>query len=126
MAPHFLHELQTTFANRRDHRAVVHQGREYSYAELEGLARRAAALLLRLGMEAGDRVLLASPAKLPFLFAHLGTLLGGGISVPLNPRFTADEVRHFASDSGARVAVVGSEQRPHFEALPGLTVVSDE
>jgi malonyl-CoA/methylmalonyl-CoA synthetase len=125
MAPHFLHELQATFASRSGHRALVHQGREYSYADLEQRARRAAALLQRLGMQPGDRVLLASPAKLPFLFAHLGVLFGGGVSVPLNPRFTADEMRHFAGDTAAHLAVVGTEQVPLFESLPGLTVVSD-
>lgn len=126
MAPHFLHELQTTFANRGGHPALVHRGGEYSYAELERRARRAATLLQGLGMQPGDRVLLATPSRLPFLIAHLGVLFGGGVCVPLNPRFTADELRHFAADSGARLAVVGAEQRPLFESLEGLTVASDD
>src|SRR5262249_51121998 len=96
------------------------------FADLERRALHTAALLQRLGMQDGDRVLLATPAKLPFLFAHLGVLFGGGVPVPLNPRLTADELRHFATDSAARLAVVGSDQRPLFEAMPGLTLASDQ
>jgi malonyl-CoA/methylmalonyl-CoA synthetase len=129
MAPHFLDELRTTFADRAGHTAVIHQGREYSFAEVDKRARRGAALLQSLGMEPGDRVLLVTPAKLPFLFSHLAILYGGGISVPLNPRFTREELRHFLLDSDARLAIVGEEQRPLFDSLQGelpqLQIVDD-
>ncbi len=55
--------------------------------------------------------------KLPFLAAHLGTLYTGAISLPLNPRFTADELRYFLQDSGARVVVAGKVEQPVIESL---------
>jgi malonyl-CoA/methylmalonyl-CoA synthetase len=126
VSPQFLHELRTTFADQAASPAIVHHGREYAYSELDQAAQHGAALLQQSGMEPGDRVLLATSAKFPFLLAHLAILYGGGISLPLNPRFTREEMRHFASDSGARLAIVGAEQRPLFEAeLPQLKVVSD-
>jgi malonyl-CoA/methylmalonyl-CoA synthetase len=117
MAPHFLHELRTTFAERAEHVALIHQGRSWTYADLDEKTRNTAGLLQKRGMEKGDRVVLATSAKLPFLIGHLGTLFGGGISLPLNPRFTREEMRHFLTDSEARLAIVGAEQLPLFESL---------
>ena len=34
------------------------------------------------------------------------------VSLPLNPRFTADELRYFLQDSGARVVVAGKDELP--------------
>ena len=125
--PHFLDELRATFATQARHPALVYQGRSYSYGDLEGLVGLAAALLQGQGMRPGDRVAVWTAAKLPFLIAHLGVLYGGGVSLPLNPRFTAEEMRHFLTDSGGRLVVAGPEQRTLLEelrpALPDLHAV---
>jgi malonyl-CoA/methylmalonyl-CoA synthetase len=124
---HFLDDLRTMWADRAGRPALVYRGRTYSYADLEGQVSRAAALLQGLGMGPGDRVAVWTPAKLPFLIAHLGVLFGGGVSLPLNPRFTAEEMRHYLTDSGARLAVVGPEQQATLDqlrpALPDLAAV---
>ncbi len=85
---------------------------------------RCAARLRQLGVNPGDRVAIVTSEKRPFLAAHLGTLYAAGVSLPLNPRFTGDELRFFLQDSGARVVVAGSDvhavvntMRPD---LPGL------
>jgi malonyl-CoA/methylmalonyl-CoA synthetase len=62
-------------------------------------------------------VAIITPEKLPFLAAHLGVLHAGAISLPLNPRFTGEELRYFLEDSAARVAVVGDDQRAVVDAL---------
>ena len=89
-----------------------------------------AAWLQGLGVEQGDRVALVTGEKLPFLVAHLGAIYAGGVSLPLNPRFTRDELRFFLADSEARVAVAGEEQMTVIESLrpelPALrSVVAD-
>jgi malonyl-CoA/methylmalonyl-CoA synthetase len=109
--PHFLNELRATFAGRAGQPALVHHGRTWSFADLEAQVRRGAALLQSLGLEPGDRVALWTTARLPFLIAHLSVLCAGGVSLPLNPRFTPEEIRHFLTDSGARLAVAGPEQQ---------------
>jgi malonyl-CoA/methylmalonyl-CoA synthetase len=68
-------------------------------------------------VEPGDRVVLSTPDKLAFLLAHLGTLFAGAVSLPLNPRFTREEVLYFLADSGARAAVVGTENQVLVEEL---------
>jgi malonyl-CoA/methylmalonyl-CoA synthetase len=82
------------------------------------MAGACAAWLGQQGVEAGDRVALLTGEKLPFLVAHLGTLYAGGISLPLNPRFTRDELRYFLTDSAARVVIAGDDGR---DLVRGLT-----
>ena len=88
-----------------------------TYGELDARARRCAARMRELGVEPGDRVAIVTAEKLPFLAAHLGALYAAAVSLPLNPRFTADELRYFLQDSGARVVVVGQDERPVIESL---------
>src|SRR3954453_21962691 len=117
MARHFLHNLRTTFADRANHVALTFRGQDYSFGELDGVARRCAAWLQHLGVAPGDRVVLCTANKLAFLAAHLGTLYAGAVSLPLNPRFTAEELRFFLADSGARVAIAGQDQRALIERM---------
>jgi malonyl-CoA/methylmalonyl-CoA synthetase len=128
----FLDDLQTTFVDRTAHTAVEWRGRAYSYGELERLALAAGALLQDRGMRPGERVAVWTADRFAFLVAHLGILLGGGVSLPLNPRFTAEEMRHFLVDSGTAVVVGDPESVPLLDELrpilPGLrsVVTADE
>ncbi len=130
MSAPFLDELLVTFARQSARPALVYRGRTVTYGELEARAGRCAAWLQTLGVGPGDRVALSSADKLAFLVAHLGALLAGGVSLPLNPRFTRDELRYFLADSGSAVAVMGEGHHALAEGLrpeiPGLrAVVSD-
>jgi malonyl-CoA/methylmalonyl-CoA synthetase len=130
MSFHLLNELQSIFTERAQYPVLMYQGRTISYRELDTRVRRFAAALQRVGVEPGDRVALFTENKLPFLVAHLGTLFAGAVSLPLNPRYTAEEMRFFLADSGTRVAVVTAGTRCLVEdlrrELPALkSLVSD-
>ena len=114
---HFLDELRATFAARAGRAAISYQDRIITYGELEARAQRCAARMRKLGLEPGDRVAIVTSEKLPFLAAHLGTLYASAVSLPLNPRLTADELRYFLQDSGARVVVAGQDEWPVIESL---------
>src|SRR5438132_3246055 len=117
MADHFLHCLRSTFATHSRRPALIHGERTISYGELDRRAENFAALLEGEGVGPGNRVVLYTAEKLPFVVAHLGVLYAGAICVPLNPRFMREEMRYFLTDSGARVAVIGEDQRQIMEAL---------
>jgi malonyl-CoA/methylmalonyl-CoA synthetase len=124
MSGHFLHTLRRTVAQADARPALVYRDRSYSYAELDARARNSASQFQTLGVEAGDRVVLLTGDKLTFLFAHLGVLYAGGVAVPLNPRFTREELRFFLTDCGARAVVAApdtcrlvEELRPHVPEL---------
>jgi malonyl-CoA/methylmalonyl-CoA synthetase len=127
---HFLAELRTTIDSQPNAPAITHQETSLTYGDLDNRAKHAAAWLRQMGVEPGERVAIATPQKLPFLAAHLGAMYAGGISLPLNPRLTGEELRYFLQDSDARVAVVGALERPVVESLrvdlPELHAVLDD
>jgi malonyl-CoA/methylmalonyl-CoA synthetase len=130
VSAHFLDELLTTFARQSARPAIIYRGRTVSYGELESRIGRCAAWLQGLGVGQGDRVAVSGTDKLAFLIAHLGAIRAGGVSLPLNPRFTRDELRYFLADSSPTVAVMGDGPRQLAEELhpeiSGLrAVVSD-
>src|SRR6476646_8365146 len=111
MPDHVVHDLLESFRRHADRAALIYGGRTWRYAELGNTARRYAAWLQEIGTNPGDRVALFTPNKLPFLIGHLGVLFAGAVPLPLNPRFTREEMRYFLSDSGARLMIAGSEQQ---------------
>ena len=58
-----------------------------SFREIHGRARRTAAVLERLGVVPGDRVVLVFPSSPAFLDGYFGVLLAGAVPVPLYPPF---------------------------------------
>jgi malonyl-CoA/methylmalonyl-CoA synthetase len=117
VSKHFLNELRAVFESRASRPALTYRGRVLTYGELDAEARRWAGRLQGRGVEPGDRVALFTADKLPFLFAHLGVLYAGAVPLPLNPRFTREEMRYFLTDSDARMVITGAEQRASIESL---------
>ena len=123
----FIDLLSRRFANHPDRPAITYRGETITFGGLERRAKSAACFLQARGLEKGDRVILYTPEKLPFLIVHLGILLSGGMSLPLNPSFTAGEMRYFLDDSEARFAVASGAQgqllrdlQEHCSALQGV------
>ncbi len=81
-----------------DHQALVTEDRSFTFAELRDEVRRAAASIIGLGVQAGDKVAIWSPNTWHWVIACLATHYAGAVMVPLNTRYTADE----ASDILAR------------------------
>jgi malonyl-CoA/methylmalonyl-CoA synthetase len=99
--------------------ALVYQGRSYRYAELDAQAGQCAAWLQGLGVRTGDRVVLFTAARLPFLVGYLGATYAGAVPVPLNPAFTHDEMRYYLTSSAPRVVLAGKDQQPLLASLAG-------
>jgi len=106
----FSHLLQRQFDHNGRKTAIVYRDERITYDQLRYRAAHVGALLQGKGMQKGDRVILFTPDKLPLLIAHLGIILGGGISLPLNFGFTEEEMIYFLNDSGARYVFASGEQ----------------
>jgi malonyl-CoA/methylmalonyl-CoA synthetase len=117
VSKHFLNELRAVFESHASRPAITDPDRVVTYGELDTEARRWAGRLQARGVVPGDRVALYTADKLPFLFSHLGVLYAGAVPLPLNPRFTREEMRYFLSDSEARMVIAGTQQRPLIESL---------
>ncbi|MGV0626856.1 3-((3aS,4S,7aS)-7a-methyl-1,5-dioxo-octahydro-1H-inden-4-yl)propanoate--CoA ligase FadD3 [Mycolicibacter minnesotensis] len=88
-----------------DHDALVTEDTRFTYAQLRDEVRRAAAALIALGVQPGDRVGLWSPNTWHWVVTCLGTHYAGAVLVPLNTRYTASEASDILARSQAKVLV---------------------
>ncbi len=93
--------------------AYSNMGATITYAELDRLSRDFAAYLqTSLGLHQGERVALMMPNLLQYPVALFGALRAGLVVVNINPQYTAAELEHQLTDSGA-VAIVVLENFAH-------------
>ncbi len=83
--------------------AVTVDGAPVTHAELDDAAAGVAGWLAGR-IRPGDRVLLAAAASAGFIRCYLGALSAGAVVVLANPGYTAAELRHLVTDSGAVLA----------------------
>jgi malonyl-CoA/methylmalonyl-CoA synthetase len=76
-----------------------------------------------VGLAAGDRVLISAAASVDLIAVHVAALATGLVVVPANTAYTAAELEHVATDSGARLAVLDREDRAP-RSLPVMPVTS--
>lgn len=89
-----------------DAEAVVDGELRWSYRELVDRIRRAAGSFAESGIGKGDRVALWAPNSAEWIVAALGLMTAGGVLVPVNTRFKAEEAADVIRRSGARVLLV--------------------
>ncbi|WNG87021.1 3-((3aS,4S,7aS)-7a-methyl-1,5-dioxo-octahydro-1H-inden-4-yl)propanoate--CoA ligase FadD3 [Mycobacterium sp. ITM-2016-00317] len=92
-----------------DHPAVVTTDRTLTYAELRSEVRQAAAAMIELGIEPGDRVAIWSPNTWHWVVACLAIHHAGGVLVPLNTRYTAGEAEDILARTAAPLLFASGE-----------------
>jgi long-chain acyl-CoA synthetase len=86
--------------------AVVEvDGPRLTYQELWDASARVAGGLRADGVGRGDRVAIRLGNGVDWVLGFLGTLMAGGVAVPVNTRFTDAEARYVIEDSGAAVVL---------------------
>lgn len=83
--------------------------REITWSVFDEKSNRAANLLLGRGIRKGQKVALLMMNNLEWLPIYFGILKTGAIAVPLNFRYTADEIRYCLGLSDADVLFFGPE-----------------
>ena len=79
---------------------------DMTWAGLADAAFAFAAGLDDLGLAPGDRVAILAFNRMEWIVADLGTLLAGGVDVPIYHTNTAEQCRFILQDAGVRFAVV--------------------
>jgi long-chain acyl-CoA synthetase len=96
-----------------DAEAVVElDGPRVGYRQLWEAAARVAGGLREAGVRKGDRVALRHGNGLDWVLCFLGTLMTGGVAVPVNTRFAEPEIDYVVSDSGASVVLAPGAPLP--------------
>ena len=93
-----------------DRVALIHeqpdgQVRRYTFAELRELSNRCANMLVGLGLQRNDRVLLLLGQRPETAILHLAAWRAGMISVLCSVLFGADAVSYRVQTSGAKVVI---------------------
>ncbi|KZS72197.1 fatty acid--CoA ligase [Mycobacterium kansasii] len=86
-----------------DHDVLITDDRSFTATALRAEVHRAAAALIALGVEPGDRVAIWSPNTWHWVVACLAIHHAGAAMVPLNTRYTADEATDILSRTRAPV-----------------------
>jgi long-chain acyl-CoA synthetase len=112
--PHSLTYPESSFANavrgvalsQPDAPALVYFGTVVSYGRLQHAVERCAAALARLGLSAGDRLLIAMPTSPQPIIALLAANSLGATSVMVHPLAPGAELAECLRISGARAALL--------------------
>ena len=83
--------------------------KEMTWGEFDKKANRFANLLLSRGIKKGDRVAILLMNSLEWLPVYFGILKAGALAVPLNYRYTAEEIKYCLKLSDSSVLVFGPE-----------------
>ncbi|MCL2337901.1 MAG: acyl--CoA ligase [Firmicutes bacterium] len=91
--------------------------REMTWAVFEEKANRMANLLLQRGIKKGDRVAILLMNCLEWLPIYFGILKTGAIAVPLNFRYTAEEIKYCLDLCTTNAVIFGPEFVDRMEAI---------
>jgi long-chain acyl-CoA synthetase len=91
--------------------------REMTWREFDHKANRFANLLLKRGIKKGDKVAILLMNCLEWLPIYFGILKTGALAVPLNFRYTAEEIKYCLNLSEADALVFGPEFIGRVEAV---------
>ncbi|WP_183408107.1 class I adenylate-forming enzyme family protein [Nocardioides pocheonensis] len=95
-----------------DHVALIDEGRNVTFGELQDEIERRAAALLGAGLRSGDRVALVAESSAEFLATALAVWRSRGVLVTIYPSSARDDLE-YALDSSDPVLVVASQGVDH-------------
>jgi long-chain acyl-CoA synthetase len=110
-----LENTATRFANKT---AIIMGERRVSFAQLEEDSNRVAHALIKMGVKKGDRVATMQASNPEFVSVFLGIIKTGGIAVPLDSRYVANELVSLFNDCTPKVLII--ENPPLESLLPAL------
>jgi long-chain acyl-CoA synthetase len=119
--------LHASVERDRDAVAVLEVGGPaLSYGELWERSSRVAGGLCDAGVARGDRVGLRLANGIDWVLAFFGAQMLGGVVVPVNTRFTEDEVAYVLEDSGAGYTFAPDAELPDGEPAPAAELGPDD
>ena len=100
--------------------AVVCQGRRVTYRDLDEQVTRLSHALVEQGVRQGDKVIIFMPNVVEFVVCYFAIQRIGAIVVPVNAKFTLQEVEYVARHADVKAILV---HEAIFAAVENITVV---
>jgi fatty-acyl-CoA synthase len=105
--------------HRPDDLAMISDGRELSYAELDERSDQAGAAMAGLGVAPGDRIAVLSRNSEEYVALYYGAAKIGAILVPLNSWQRPNEHRHVLADAAPRLLFCEPRSQAALEEAAG-------
>ncbi|MGW7276695.1 non-ribosomal peptide synthetase, partial [Streptomyces sp. NPDC054864] len=99
--------------------AVVFEGRELSYGEVNACANRLARYLIECGAGPERLVALALPRSAELVVALLAVLKSGAGYVPIDPNYPADRIAYMLQDAGPVLVLTDTATASHLPEVAG-------
>jgi long-chain acyl-CoA synthetase len=120
------HIMETAFEKFAGKPAFHQMGKTITYKELQQLSRQFGSYLQNeLKLQPGARVALMMPNILQYPVALFGILAAGMVAVNVNPLYTARELQHQLTDSGAETIVIFANSANVLESVLDKTPVKN-
>ena len=105
-----INQENTTFASKPD-------GYRMTYGDLFNGAEKIATSLLALGLKPGDRVAVQAEKSLTAVQLYIGVILAGGVYLPLNTAYTAEEIAYFLNDATPVVFICDPDKQQTYSDI---------
>jgi long-chain acyl-CoA synthetase len=110
--------LENAAVQFKDKTAIVYGEQSITFTRLEEDANKVAHALIKMGVKRGDRVAMMQSSNPEFVSVFFGIMKVGGIAVPLDARYVADELAILFKDCTPKVFVI--EEASLTPLLPSL------
>ncbi|MUN36832.1 non-ribosomal peptide synthetase [Actinomadura litoris] len=114
--------VPSLLAGRGDGVALVCDGVELSYAELNARVDALARVLVGRGVGAGDLVAVALPRSVELVVGLLAVMRSGAAFVPIDTSYPADRIAFMIEDASPALALVDDSTRDAVPGVPHLLV----
>lgn len=106
MTSNLFETFRASFPADRARAFITHpDGRVFTYADVDAVSGRIAALLLELKVAPGDRVAMQVEKSAEAVLLYLACLRAGAVFLPMNTGYRADELDYFIADAEPTVVV---------------------
>jgi malonyl-CoA/methylmalonyl-CoA synthetase len=119
-ANHLISQLHAASAGHETRNFATFPARaSVTFGELFAGAERNAAALVAMGVKPGDRVAVQVEKTIEAIQLYLGTVMAGGVFLPLNTAYTVTELAYFLGDATPRVVVCDPARLEDVQAIAG-------
>ncbi len=115
METNVISRLMRLADERPDTPFLLFEDQQWSFGAVAGVARRGATWLDQLGVQPGDRVVLAIGNRPLFLFAWFALLARGAVAVPVSHDMFGEPLRYVVRQSESRFLLCEAGERARFE-----------